>query len=295
MLRPGGLRLVALLALLLVGPGLGCGARVVVNSDVDSAPADALRDAERLLRAGDQASAEEAFSTLLRAHPDSWRAARGLQDARRASLARPDFEALYVSAQQRAPDEALAWYLLGRARIDRPKDALQAFERAAELAPQSPWPPAGVAYVHWVTGDIYLCVEAYEAAIERMPRSAQLRLLLGNQLLNLRLVVEAQRHLELAHRLDPASPEITAALGKLYVAMDRYEAGRALLEEALANDPTLADVMMSLAGVYLRDREPVRAEAMYRRALEHGMPADDELFGAIRAAKLVERTRHPGP
>ncbi|MCO4772290.1 MAG: hypothetical protein KDA24_19810, partial [Deltaproteobacteria bacterium] len=186
---------------------------------------------------------------------------------------------------------ALAWYLLGRARIDRTSEARAAFEKAAALAPTNPWPPVGIAYLYFAVGDMYLCVETYEAAIERMPRSARLRLLLGNQLLNLRLVIDAQRHLEFGHRLAPEDPMMTGALGKVYVELGRAESGRALLEEAWAAEPTQPDVAMSLAVVYLRDREAIRSEQMYRLALEWGATPDEDLFGAIRAAKVVERAR----
>ena len=108
-------------------------------------------------------------------------------------------------------------------------------------------------------------------AIERMPRSATLRFLLGNQLRSLKLVVDAQRHLELGHRLAPEDPSMTAALGKTYIELERYDAGRALLEEALAAAPEQVDVAMSLASVYLRERDPERAEELYRRALEGGL------------------------
>lgn len=292
MLRRGGLRLVTLRVLALFALALlGCDLGHETSSDSDTAPADALLAAEQLHRSGDIASAGAAYAELLARHPDSWEAARGLQDSRRALMPVTEFEAQYVAGQAQAPDDALAVYLLGRARIQRPAEAREAFERAAGLAPQNPWPAVGIAYLHSASGDIYLCVEAYEEAIERMPRSARLRRLLGNQLLNLKLVVDAQRHLEISHKLQPRDPKTTGALGKVYVELGRQEQGRALLEESFVLDPTMADVTMSLAGVYLYDREPERAEEMYRLAVEGGLPPDEALYGAIRAAKLVELSR----
>lgn len=287
MLRPRRLHLVALLALCL---GLGCGPRGVSNSDFDSAPAADLAAAQRLALQ-DPVAGEQALAALLVTHPDSWLTARAHQDLLRQSLPAAAFEGRYAAARDAAPESGLAWYLLGRARVERFTEAMEAFARAAELAPESPWPVAGIAYLHWTVGDMFLCVGAYEAGIERMPRSAQLRLLLGNQFLDLKLIIDAQRHLELGRRLAPDNPNMTAALGKVYVELGRYESGRALLEQALAADPSLADVAMSLSAVYLRAREPEAAERMYRRALEGGLSPDDELFGAIRAAKIVVRTR----
>ncbi len=289
MLRPRRLRLVAaaLLALLLLGTG--CRPRHVVDSDSDSAPRPALRDAESALRGGDIDTAMEAYTALLAAHPDSWEASRGLQDCRRRLLPPDEFEELYLAAHQAAPDDALAWYLLGRARIERPAEAMAAFEEAEARAPTNPWPAAAKAYLHGAAGNRYLSVQTYEDAVERMPYSARLRLLLGNELLRLQLLVDAQRHLEFGHRLAPDDPQMTAALGKVYVELGRHETGRELLEVALAEDPNQPDVCLSLARLVLLDRDVDRAEALYRRALEGGLPPEPEFYGEIRAARIALR------
>ena len=172
-----------------------CGPRALVDSDAEPAPGEALRAGRDLLAGGDLAGATMHWQGLLRAHPTSWEAARGLQDTLRASVPALDFEALYRRNRDAAPADGLAWYLWGRARIDDEVEARGAFERAAALAPQSPWPPAALAYLRWRAGDLFLTVETYEEALERLPGSATLRLLLGNQLIQLRLTVAAERHL----------------------------------------------------------------------------------------------------
>lgn len=273
---------------------LGCGPRAVVDSDPEPAPREALYRAGVLLRQGDVTDARAAYQALLDAHPGSWGAARGVQDAERRLLAPDVFERRYRELRAESPDDPLAAYLYGRSRVERRDEAAAAFEAAAAGAPDNPWPLAGIAWLHAAEGDLFLAVETYEAGLQRHPRSATLRYLLGNQLLTLRLVVEAERHLSFARRLAPGDPQILAALGKTWVELGRSDQGAALLEEALAADPTLADVALSLAGVALAARDPERAEALYRRALEGGMPPDEDLWGAIRAAKLVESQRSTG-
>ena len=196
-----------------------CGPRALVDSDAEPAPGEALRAGRDLLAGGDLAGATMHWQGLLRAHPTSWEAARGLQDTLRASVPALDFEALYRRNRDAAPADGLAWYLWGRARIDDEVEARGAFERAAALAPQSPWPPAALAYLRWRAGDLFLTVETYEEALERLPGSATLRLLLGNQLIQLRLTVAAERHLE----IDTSGNEIQHPLVDVF--FDRLGSG----------------------------------------------------------------------
>ena len=288
MLRRDCLRLVAAaLGLILVA----CGSAPLQDSDAEPLSTADVRQGRALLGSGDVAGASSYWQGLLEQHPGSWEAHRGVQDTLRAMLSPVEFEEAYRTRREQQPDDAMAWYLWGRARIDHTAEAQEAFERAAALAPLSPWPVAGLAYLPWRAGDLFLTVQTYEEALERMPRSAKLRLLLGNQFLSLRLMMDAQRHLEMARRLDPDNPVVLAALGKVYVEIDRKSAGVALLEESLQREPDMADAVLALAEVYLGERRVDEAEAMYRRSLELGMPRDDELHGAIRAARLVEEGR----
>ncbi len=288
MLRRVRLRLVAAALGLLV---IGCGARALQNSDAEPVLAAELEAGRTLLADGDVPAAVAHWQGLLTAHPDSWEAHRGLQDALEVSLPAAEFERHYRAQLDANPGDGIAWYLWGRVRIDRAAEAREAFERAASLSPMSPWPVVGLAYLSFRDGDLFLTVQAYEEAIERMPRSAMLRLRLGNQLINLKLVIEAQRHLELANRLDPDNPAVLAGLGKVYVQTDRTQEGAQLLERAFAMDPRMSDVALALSEVYLRQRRVDESEAMYRRSLELGLPRDDALVGAIRAARVVEAAR----
>ena len=223
---------------------------------------------------------------LVAQHPDSWEAARGLQDAERLLLSSEAFVSRYEARVAAQPGDALAHYLWGRARIDVPDVAGPAFARAAALAPQSPWPVAALAHLHRSAGDLFLTVQTYKEGIGRMPRSALLRLLLGAQLIDLNLYVEAQRHLELARQLAPDSPAVATALGRVYAALSRPEEAQALLLESYAIDPRQGDCARELARLALKARRVEDAEAYDRAALELGQPRDEALTSAIRAAKV---------
>ena len=107
--------------------------------------------------------------------------------------------------------------------------------------------------------------------------------------MDLKLLIDAQRQLELADRLDPGDPEIRASLGKLDALLGRYDAAEALLEEVIAEDPDLADVYPTLSSLALRRRDLDRADALYRRGLDLGLDADEDLAAGIRAARIVEQ------
>lgn len=233
----------------------------------------------------------EAFSALLEAHPDSAMAGRGLQDARRQVLAPAAFEALYRAAVDADPLDATAWYLYGRALIDRPLEAEPAFSRSIELDPSLPWPVAGLAFIRYSRGDVFGAVTVYEEGVRRAPRSAQMRLLLGNQYLDLKLFVHALRHIEVARRLAPDDLEVTAAMGKVRLALGEEEAALELLEAVRAQEPRIGHVCPSLAEVYLRRGRAVEAEEVYRAGLLLGQQADDAMAAEIRTKLVVQRIR----
>jgi tetratricopeptide (TPR) repeat protein len=288
LLRRSRLRLVAgLLALVWT---TGCPGEERVNSDHETAPLAAVLDARDLL-AGDPLAAEAAFVAMLEQHPDSMHAQRGLQDARRRLLSAADHRALYQAAVDERPDDPVAWYLLGRAAIEDPTAARAAFDRAIELDPENPWAVAGSAYLHYAAGDIFGAVTVYEEGVRRAPRSAQMRLLLGNHYLELKLYIHAQRHLSVAHKLAPDDVEVQAALGKALLAMGEEQRAVELLEGARATEPRVSHVYPSLIAVYLRHGQVDEAEEAYRTGLEVGMAPDEVLSAQIRSAGIVQRVR----
>jgi Flp pilus assembly protein TadD len=275
---------VTLLALL-----SACGPRAApVDTDADGAPTRALYDVRELLDARRPADAVQAAEALVASHPESWQAARALQDAHRAALAPPEFAALYVGAVRERPDDARAWYLRGRALIEDPAGARDAFERAASLAPTSPWPTIGLAYLHYVRGDLFSAVELYELTIRRVPHSRALRLAAANQYIELRLFVKAERHAGVAMLLAPEDPEVQAALGKAQLGLGNDEGALRWLESAVAAEPRLGDAWPMLAEIYLRSRRSADADAAYRTGLRLGQAEDRELAMAIRVARLTD-------
>ena len=288
MLRRSRLRLVALLLLVAAGCGPGEGRN---STDPACAPQSESLDARDLVAAGDLPGGIAAYEASLDRYPRCLEAHRGLQDARRQLLDAGIFAALYRARAEETPDDAIAWYLVGRATIDHRDQAERAFSTAHELDPTLAWPVAGLAYLRYSRGDIFGAVTIYEDGVRRAPDSAQMRLLLGNQYLELKLYIHALRHLETALRLAPGDLEVRGALGKARLALGEEDRALELLEAVLEEEPRIHHTYPTLAAIYLRRGRAADADGLYRRGLELGMLADVELAGEIRSGLVLERIR----
>jgi tetratricopeptide (TPR) repeat protein len=283
-LRRGHLHLVAALVLAACG-GLG---DVGTNTDTDTAPYARILDGDGLVTAGDGPAAERLFKELLKDHPTSLTAHRGLQDARRIQATVDEYERRYRTPTESPAPSSLDWYLYGRAVIASPADASAAFEKALELDRTNAWAVAGLAYLSYRRGDVYDVVQQYEAGVARAPRSATMRRLLGNQYLELKLYIHAQRHLDIAFALAPRDLEIRAARGKALLALQDEEAALRILEAVHDEEPRIQHIVPSLGALYLRLGCPQPADELYREGLRHGMAPDDQLAAEIRAGLVLE-------
>jgi len=278
--------LLAAAALLL---GLGACASPVqrVNSDVEPVSAEQIDAVRVLLDAGDVAEAETTLTHLVARFPKSVVAQRTLQDLHRESVAGDEFVARYRRRAEQKPNEALGWYLLGRAVIDDESAAREHFERALALDPLNPWPSIGIAYLYRSRGDLFKTVETYRAALAAAPRSARLRWFFGSLYMDLQLYVDALRELEIAQRLDPENPQVWTAMGRSYLGLKNYGEARRYLLLARNAEPNQVDLYPALTQLYLHWRCPAQAVGYYRDGLDYGVLPAPELEGRVRALQLV--------
>lgn len=112
-----------------------------------------------------------------------------------------------LERQARASETARAWIAYGVAlqRAGRPRSAARAFDRAAELDPQSAEALAAAAVVRFDKDDPSAAFSRLGPLGERFPDAAVVRFHLGLMLLWLRQVDEARAQLERAIRLEPGS------------------------------------------------------------------------------------------
>ena len=288
MFRRSRLRLVALgcACILLASCGL---MEAPKNSDKESAPYGEILAARELLSKGNIAEARGRFETLLQAHPHSLQASRGLQDVHRQELEEEEYLLLYEKQAEKTPLSSQAIYLRGRSRIESPGEAADDFRRALELDKGNSWAVAGLAFLAYQQGDLFGAVQTYEEAISAAPHSAQLRLLLGNQYLELRLYVDAQRQLRTAKALAPDDLEVLAALGKVQLALGEEQTALENLEKVRRVEPRIDHIAPSLAAIYLRRGNSQLAEKVYREGLALGLAPDAELAAEIEASLALAR------
>tara|TARA_Y100001968_G_scaffold313920_1_gene338686 strand:+ start:1370 stop:2299 length:930 start_codon:yes stop_codon:yes gene_type:complete len=259
------------------------------NSDVAPLSERQLQAVVELVTGGDLAAAEAQLVELCSRHPDSVEAHRQLQDLRRERLSAAELERLYTDELQRQPTRAMSHYLAGRAVIDRADEARERFEQALRLEPMNPWPSVALAYLARSEGDYFAAVSVYRQALESAPRSARLRWFLGSLYLDLGLLVDAQRELQLALRLDPSNVRPLTALGRVHHALGRKELAYQTLRRSLHQLPEQSAGYEPLTRLYLEWRCSDKAMAAYRRGLELGTEPDPALEGQLRALQLVDQ------
>ena len=266
----------------------GCDfAKNYINSDVEPISHDQLRPLTLLVAAGQQRRAEAELAALCAQHPRSVEARRLLQDLRRQQQPGEQLTATYRDQVTEHPRDSIAHYLLGRVLIDEPLAAREQFEKAAALDPENPWPTVGIAYLARSRGDFFAAVATYRDALLLAPRSARLRWFLGTLYLDLLLLVDAKRELQLAQRLDPDNPEVWSALGRVHMAMGNHRLARSALLRSRAVMPEQVALYPSLVELYLRWRCPAKAAVAYRAGLDYGMGSEPQLEGRLRALQLV--------
>jgi tetratricopeptide (TPR) repeat protein len=253
------------------------------DSDPADPPTPAIYDGRALL-AEDPAAARAHWEALATTHPGSVAVARGLQDADRALLDPQAFVDRYTAGEG---SEALDWYLHGRARIGEPAAARDGFDRALQIEPAHAWSVTGRAFLFYARGDLFQALKEYEQATEQAPHSRTLRQNAAGLYLELRLHLQAQRHLEKAHRLAPDDATVVAALGQAYYGLGYTERAIEWLERARATEPRIGELYPSLAALYLRTDRPAEAHEAYVRGLELGQEEDVELAIEIRIARVA--------
>jgi len=163
------------------------------------------------------------------------------------------------------PDDADAWYLLGRTKYNENEftAAISAFERALALRPR---------YVE-AQNNIGLCWKelnerdkaqaAFKAAIDWQgdaPADAQPFLNLGALLADAGKNDEALPFLTKAVSLAPKNPSVHEELGKVYLAMNRLSEAQAELEQAVALAPDASALHYKLGQILRKEGQTDRAQ-----------------------------------
>lgn len=277
-LRPRRVPLAALLpALALLAGPAACG-----GGGQDAAPAGAgapsaptpptpHMEARMWLRAGKVEDALARFDALRKASPDDVDAHRGWQDAMSALGRGEESVAEYAALRRERPESASAAYLHGRAAIADPEISAEAFQRARELDPRSPWAALGLAQVARSRNDSFKAIQILREAAAAAPEHADIHLALGRIYFDLGMLRDAEDSYRAALGRRPTDPDIMANLGEVLVFENRFDEATTLLERSLSVEPGRAALLPALAAAYSGNKKHAEAAALLEKARAAGV------------------------
>ena len=262
------------------------------------APSDPLSQARTLLDIGRVAESEAVLRSHLAAHPESadahfllgyalFREKKATDSLAEftagAKLRRPRADELKVVAADyvmlgdytdadkwfsqvvsEMPEDADAWYLLGRTRYNENqfKAAIEAFEHALALRPKFVEAENNIGLAWKELNDLEKARVAFQTAIEWQgdsPVDAQPFLNLGTLLANANDNEQAFGLLTKAISLAPKNPSAHEELGKVFLAMNRLGDAQSELEKAIALSPETSSLHYKLGQILRKQGQADRA------------------------------------
>jgi tetratricopeptide (TPR) repeat protein len=233
----------------------------------------------RALKAGKLDEAEQAFRAVLAKGGDAAYVHNNLgivhQERRQHEMAVAQFrEAIRLDPAYAAPRILLGASLLALGRVSEARTAL---ERAVKLAPREPLARLQLARVLERAGDWAGAVEQYRALKEMKPDEPEYAYALGSAYLHL-----SEWSLKQLATVDGGQARLQQALGHNYRVQGRADFALRAFARAAQADPTLPEVHLAMAQVYMEQKRWAEA----RREIERELAIVPESAGA-RA--LLER------
>ena len=149
----------------------------------------------------------------------------------------------------RFPDAALLWKLLGASLQMQGKDALAAFQKAAELMPGDAEAHNNLGSVFQERGQLDDALASYRSALKIDPRFVEAHYNLGNALSELGRLEEAVDSYRSALKFNPDIAVIHSNLGAALQELGRIDEAISSCRRALELEPGLAVVQSNLLGM----------------------------------------------
>jgi len=199
-----------------------------------------------------------------------------------------DADKWFSQVVSETPNDAEAWYLLGRTKYNENEfaAAISSFEHALTLHPEYVEAENNIGLCWKELNDHAKARAAFAAAIDwqgETPVDAQPFLNLGTLLADNNQGAEAIPYLTKAVVLSPKNPAIHEELGKVYLAMNKLPDAQAELEQAITLSPDTSSLHYKLAQI-------LRKEGLHDRA-QREFAICERLNGAHSASK----TPNPPP
>jgi tetratricopeptide (TPR) repeat protein len=204
-------------------------------------------------------------------------------------LGDPEAGALLPRLLESFPDDSAGWSLLGDSLqcAGKVEAALMAFTRAARANPSLALALRRGALLESL-GRLGDALDAYRAAVQIAPESAEASLKLGLCLRRTRDVKSARVALERAVTLGPPSSEARFALGLIRQDQREHTAAAEAYRRALDIRPDLAEAAVNLGICYQELGNLPQAKALYRRALDVRPDSFGRIAQALAAAPVGE-------
>jgi tetratricopeptide (TPR) repeat protein len=189
-----------------------------------------------------------------------------------------------------SPNYFPAWLLLGDIlqANRRPKDALEAYERVAQLNKRNPRAMANIGMLYAQLGDANAAVEKLTEALA-VEDTAALRATLGNAYLILERPMDALPQIARATKLEPRDGRYRVSLGEAHLKLDQLdEAASAFKDAAALNAEPWAS--RGLGAVALKKKDFAAANQAFQRVLAM---TPDETSTLFLAAETQEGLAHP--
>ena len=247
-------------------------AKVVLDQAISRNPnyADAiLLLADINLRSGHGEAVIEPMTRLLKRNPEL-RSAALLLAAAYGSLDRFDDAAVVTGEQTRlAPRDPQAQMALGLTlrQAKRNDEARQAFEKAAELAPDSLWPVDQLVELDLLEKHFDAARQRIHRQFQKMPDSPVAHFFEGKILAAEEKWDSAEAELQKTLQLDPNLSNAYDLLVQTYLATNRLPQAVNQLQAQLSKNPNNASAIMTLALLYERTNDFPKARDAYERLL----------------------------
>jgi arylsulfatase A-like enzyme/Tfp pilus assembly protein PilF len=239
--------------------------------------------------AGDFATAEERARRVLEEEPENINVrlylAESLQSMRRLDEAASEYRTLLA----RDPADIRVLLGLSRALLD-----LKSFEESKAAAEQILAIHPGQIHaltllgtIHLVQGEFEPALEIYRTILAERPNHRESIMTTARIFEKRGMAQEAKAYYKRAADLDPKEIEARLSLAWLQFREEEHQAALETVDEATAADPTMADLDLFRADIYLAMGRLGEAEGSYRRAISKapGEPLGYHGLGRVAAAQ----------
>ncbi|MCC7368236.1 MAG: tetratricopeptide repeat protein [Chloroflexi bacterium] len=175
-----------------------------------------------------------------------------------------------LSAVEKNRRSAPAWAAVAEVYADlyRLREADEALDEALHLAPNDPEVARVQGVIFETRADYPAAVDAYVRAAELAPRWSYLQVSLGHAYRVQGQYDEALDAFAKAVELSPTDARAEAGRGMVYRARDEFDHAAGRFQRAIELDPTYSTAYAQLAWIHYARREYDRAEPLFVRAIE---------------------------